>query len=102
MSRLYAIILALQLLQVSLAVYADAIMRSQAVEASSIVEYYIDEQGVRAELEIGPGSLNAFRNLMPDAIYRELGHGDTPVRERLETLFEQDLAILVNGRRNRW
>ncbi len=72
-------------------------MRSQAVEATSIIEYYIDEQGVRAELEIGLNSVNAFRNLMPDAIYRELGHGDTPVRERLRTLFEQDLAVLVDG-----
>lgn len=72
-------------------------MRSQAVEATSIIEYYIDEQGVRAELEIGLDSVNAFRNLMPDAIYRELGHGDAPVRERLRTLFEQDLAILVDG-----
>jgi hypothetical protein len=98
MSRLFAIVLTLYLLPLSLAAHADAIMRSQAIEASSIIQYYIDEQGVRAELEIGLNSVNAFRNLMPDAIYRELGHGDRPVRERLKALFEQDLAILVDGR----
>lgn len=81
----------------SLPVRSDAIMRSQAIEASSIIQYYIDEQGIRAELEIGLNSVNAFRNLMPDAIYRQLGHGDVPVRERLKTLFEQDLAILLDG-----
>jgi hypothetical protein len=71
-------------------------MRSQAVGASSIIEYHVDEQGIRAELEIGLNTIDAFRNLMPDTIYKELGHGDASLRERLQILFTQDLTILVN------
>jgi hypothetical protein len=76
---------------------ADALMVSEAAKASSIVEYFVDEQGVRVELELGLNSLDAFRNLMPQAIYERMGHGDTPIEARLRTFFERDLAILVDG-----
>jgi hypothetical protein len=62
--------------------YADALMRSEAVKASAIIQYYIDEQGVRVELEIGLPALKGFRNLLPDEINRELGFGDAPLEER--------------------
>jgi hypothetical protein len=76
---------------------ADALMVNRSVDASSLAQYYVDERGVRVELEIGLNSIQSFRNLMPDAIYRELGYGDAPLDQRLETFFSQDMGILVNG-----
>jgi len=70
-------------------------MVNRSVEASSLAQYYIDERGIEVDLEIGLNSLAGFRNLMPDAIYRELGYGDEPLEQRLDTFFSQDIAIFV-------
>ena len=77
--------------------FADALMVNRSVEASSLAQYYIDERGVQVELEIGLNSLEGFRNLMPDAIHRELGYGDAPLKKRLATFFAKDMGILVEG-----
>ena len=76
---------------------ADALMQSQALKASTISQYFIDEKGVRVELEIGAESVERFRNLLPDAIYQQFGYGDTPRAERLQTFFGEDLAIFAEG-----
>ena len=76
---------------------ADALMRNQSVDASSLAQYYVDEQGVRVELEIGLNSIDAFRNLMPDAIYEKLGHKPSPITGRMQKFFTNDLAIFLNG-----
>jgi hypothetical protein len=75
----------------------DALVQSQAMKASSIAQYYIGDTQVRVELEIGLESLPTFRNLMPDAIYREMGFGNDRIEQRLQRFFEQDLALLVDG-----
>ena len=79
-------------------VTADALIQSQALNASTIVQYFIDERGVRVELEIGADSIQGFRNLLPDAIYRQLGDDDTPIAARLKIFFNSELAILVQGK----
>ncbi|MEP1471923.1 MAG: hypothetical protein ABJK20_09060 [Halieaceae bacterium] len=76
---------------------ADALMINRSVEASSLAQYYIDERGVQVDLEIGLSSLEDFRNLMPDTIYRELGYDAAPLEQRLRTFFSKDLGILVEG-----
>ena len=78
-------------------VFADALLRSQAVKASTIAQYYIDEQGVRVELEIGLEFIDGFKNLLPDAIYHEFGFGEKPLGERLENFFAQELVIAAGG-----
>ena len=77
--------------------FGDALIVSQAMKASTIVQYYVEDQQVRVELEIGLGSLAVFRNLLPDAIYREMGYGDEKLAQRLQQFFQQDLALLVEG-----
>ena len=79
------------------AVYADALVQSQALRASTIVQYYIDGQGVRVELEIGVESIEGFKNLVPDAIYQQFGFGNRSLEERLPTFFGKELAIFVEG-----
>ena len=89
--------LALALTLLTSQALGDALVQSQAMKASTIVQYYIEDEQVRVELEIGLESLPAFRNLMPDAIYREMGFGDDKIEQRLKIFFEQDLALLMDG-----
>ncbi|MEP4147035.1 MAG: hypothetical protein ABJL54_07415 [Halioglobus sp.] len=77
--------------------FSDALMQSQALKASNIIQYFIDEQGVRVELEIGMESLDKFKNLLPQEIYQGLGYGDRAFDERLQEFLTKDLAISVEG-----
>jgi len=45
---------------------ADAIVRSQAMKASTIAEFFIEDDHVRIELEVGLNDLPAFQKIMPD------------------------------------
>jgi len=51
---------------------ADAIVRSQAMFADTIAEYYVEDDHVRLELEIGSNDIASFRNLLPDALYERI------------------------------
>ena len=44
---------------------ADAIVRTQAMSASTIAEIYVEDEFIRLELEIGLNDLEAFRTLLP-------------------------------------
>ncbi len=72
----------------------DAIVRSNAMQATTIVEFFIDEGRILVELEIGAVDMAAFRNLMPDGIHERMGHAPRPLAERLEEFFARDLPIL--------
>ena len=43
-------------------VRADALVVTQAMKASTIAEYDVDDSGVRLELEVGADDVKAFRN----------------------------------------
>jgi len=68
-------------------------MRSQAMFASTIAEYFVEQDRVRLELEIGLSDLDAFRNLLPDDLHEKLGHAPRPLSERLAEFFEENLVI---------
>jgi hypothetical protein len=72
-------------------------MVNQSAKASTIIEFYIDEQGVRAELEIGLDSVEGFKNILPDAIYQQLGYGQEALAQRQQHFFKQQLALLGPG-----
>ena len=74
---------------------ADAIMRSQAMFADTIAEYYVEDDHVRLELEIGSNDIGAFRNLLPDELYQQLEYGDAPLQDRLQTFVAEDMPVLV-------
>ena len=74
---------------------ADAIIRTQAMLASTIAEYFVEDGRIYVELEIGLPDLEAFRNLLPDDIYEKLGHAPVPLQQRLSRFFEQDLVIEI-------
>jgi hypothetical protein len=74
---------------------ADAIIRSQAMFADTIAEYYVEDDQVRLELEIGSNNVASFRNLLPDALYQRLDFGNTPLEERLPKFVIDDMPVLV-------
>jgi hypothetical protein len=78
---------------------ADAMVRTRAMQASTIAEFFVEEGRVRVELEIGPGDIDAFRNLLPDEVHQRLGHAPRPLAERLHEFFQQDLVIAAEDGR---
>ncbi len=75
-------------------VYADALMKNKAMSANTIIEFYVDDNGVRAEFEIGLPEIENFKNLLPDPIYQELNFGDTPMLPRVQTFVSEELYLL--------
>jgi hypothetical protein len=74
---------------------ADAIVRTQAMRATHIAEFFIDQNGVRVELEIGLAGLEAFANLVPDAVHERLTGRSQPLQERLPGFFREDLMVIA-------
>ena len=97
MTRILRLITLVVGLVSSCATSADAIIRSQAMYAGTIAEYYIQQDEIRVELEIGLQDLQNFRNLMPDEIYQEMGHTPRPLAERLVEFFSRDLVIATTS-----
>jgi hypothetical protein len=73
---------------------ADALIVNKSMLASSIIEFYIDDEGVTAELEIGLDSLPLFKNLLPDGVYKQLGFGSEKSLPRQQEFFSKQLALL--------
>jgi hypothetical protein len=73
---------------------ADALLRPKAMSAPTIAEYYIEEEGIMLQLEIGQKEIPSFRNLLPDEIYQQLGYGDEPASERLKQFYSKDFKIM--------
>jgi hypothetical protein len=80
-----------------LAASGDAIFVSRAMQASTIAEIFVEEGGVRVELEIGAGDLQGFRNLLPDALYERLGNAPEPLAERLRRFPREDFVLRADG-----
>ena len=93
LSRISFGVLVVALLLTSTNAAADAIMRSQAMFANTIAEYYVEDDHIRLELEIGVDDVGSFRNLIPDALYQRLGYGDAPLEERLKLFVGEDMPI---------
>ena len=75
---------------------ADAIVVTQAMKASTIAEVFIEENAVRAEIEIGAQDLPAFANLLPDELYEKLTAEERPRQERSRKSLESEWQILAD------
>ena len=78
---------------------ADAIFRSQAMFADTIAEYFIEDDSVRLELEIGTNDIGVFRNLLPDTLYQRLEFGDMPLEDRLPRFVAEDMPVFAGNSR---
>ncbi|MHC5114147.1 MAG: hypothetical protein ACYTGP_06935 [Planctomycetota bacterium] len=90
-------IVALAVLAIAAPACADAIVKTQAMQASTIAEYFVEDETVTVELEIGLGDLPAFANLLPDELYEMLDRPAVPLAERLVSFFDEDLTIVADG-----
>ncbi len=55
-----------------LAARGDALVRTQAMFATTLAEIFVEDERVYVELEIGAADLDVFRNLLPDELYEKL------------------------------
>jgi hypothetical protein len=77
--------------------YADAVILTQAMTASTIAELFVEKERVVVEFEIGISDLPAFELLLPDEIYERLGNPPRPWAERLDDFFADAFPIAVPG-----
>ena len=75
----------------------DAILVTKAMKASTIAEIFVEDSGVRVELEIGLDDAEAFAHLLPDEIWARLGREPEPWEKRLARFFGQDLVVRLDG-----
>lgn len=78
--------------------HADAVVVTRAMQASTIVEIFIDEEQVLVEIEIGSADVAAFANVLPDELFEKVTGRARPLDERLATFFESDWVIKDDGR----
>jgi hypothetical protein len=76
---------------------ADAIMRSNAMFATTIAEIYVGEDGIFVDFEVGLNDLQAFENLLPDEIYQEMGNEPVPLQERSPKFFGEDFMLIPDA-----
>ncbi|MHC5109399.1 MAG: hypothetical protein ACYTHJ_05930 [Planctomycetota bacterium] len=77
--------------------YADAIVVTKAMTASTIAEVFIEQDAIRVDVEIGANDIGGFRNILPDELYERLGHDPAPLTERITLFFAEDWIIRVDG-----
>jgi len=75
---------------------ADAIVRTQAMSASTIAEIYVEDEFIRLELEIGLNDLKAFQTLLPDEIHQRMGFGNEPFPNRMQRFLDEQFVIVAD------
>jgi hypothetical protein len=90
---LHRLFVLLAILSAASPAFADALMRTQAMTATTIAEIFVEDERVRVELEIGQGDMPAFRNLLPDELLELIGAEPEPWAERLARFFAEDFVI---------
>ena len=76
---------------------ADAIMVTNAMQATTIAEISVARDTITVQLEIGAANLPGFRNILPDAVYEQLGYEARPLSERLRDFFFEDWVVKADG-----
>jgi hypothetical protein len=96
---LFSLSLFLSILCFTTNLYADWINLSGAENSHNIAEIYIEEGGVRMQLEVYVGDLETFEPLIPDDLLtqRTADRPDLKTRERL--FANQVLQVIADGKR---
>ena len=92
-----AALVAISLIASSAPVRADAILRTEAMLASTIAEVFVEPERVRVELEVGLDDLRAFRNLLPDELLATIEPGAPPLATRVPRFFSENLVFRADG-----
>jgi hypothetical protein len=73
---------------------ADAVVVTKAMQASTIAEIFIDQHGVRVELEIAKSDMKVFQDLLPEKLYAEISKDDLPLEDRYKRFLRDGLVLL--------
>ncbi len=76
---------------------ADAIMKSNAMFATTIAEIYVGDEAVMVDFEVGLNDLPAFANLLPDQIYQDMGNEAVPLVARVPQFFTKDFLLIPDN-----
>lgn len=76
---------------------ADAVVVSRAMQASTIAEIFIEQEHVRAEIEVGAVDAAAFANALPDELYEKVTGHARPFDDRIRTFFESNWVVQGDG-----
>lgn len=77
--------------------FADAIVVTKAMSASTIAEVFVENDHVRVELEIGEADVTAFANILSDEKRIDLNLPLVPSMDRISRFFRCDFVIEVDG-----
>ncbi len=77
--------------------FADALVRTEAMRASTIAEVFVEADSIRVALEIGASDVPVFARIMPDELYEKLGNEPEPFEKRLQSFFTEDWVVRVDG-----
>ena len=75
----------------------DAIVVTRAGAASTIAELFVESDGMRVEIEVGAGDLEAFANLFPDEVYEAIGLEPGDASGRIHPFFAEDWVTRFDG-----
>lgn len=78
--------------------WADALVVTRAMQASTIAEIFIERDSIRVELEVGAPDLAAFANCLPDQSYEAITGRSEPLEARLATFFSTDWVMHADDR----
>ena len=73
--------------------WADALVVTKAMSASTIAEIFVEEKIVRVSLEIGTSDLLAFREILPDEVLEKLAPNSVKAAERRLAFFQRVFVI---------
>lgn len=77
----------------------DALVVTQAMRASTIAEVSVEQEQIRVELEVGVADLKAFKNVLPNELYKKVTGEIIPLENRLAVFLGQDWLIQADGKR---
>ena len=77
--------------------YADAIVVTKAMKASTIAEIFVQQNSIHVELEIGSTDLKVFDDILSDEIYAKLRNTARSHPQRLERFFHEKLVLRADG-----
>ena len=82
----------------TIAAMADALVVNQSMQASTILEAFVEEKSLRVEIEVSLSDVPAFADLLPDELYEKLGNPPQPHPDRIKRFFSEGLAFQADGK----
>lgn len=86
------------LLCTSIATYGDAFVLSNAMNASTVAEVFVQKNHIRVELEIGMQDVVTFKDLLPDKLYKKISKNSSGYSDRVKAFIAKDFILKADGK----